>query len=153
MPLWATLAAMTVVHTCSSKSLHGELWAGLVTALMQTLVTAEVYVYHMQVADQACLEDRVIAGVCASGNLEMVHNVPTVDADKMCTVLGQTAVEVCCSANCSAVLQTNAPSVRQGVLSVLRLEAEAGKSLCLSPAAVAQGTCFVISLGGIEHPL
>ena len=54
--------------------------------------------------------------------------------------------------NCSEVLQTNAPSVDQGVANVLRGVVEAGKSLGLSPAVVDQGMCFVVSLGDTGHP-
>jgi hypothetical protein len=124
-----------------------------VYAVVQNLVTAEVYACRMPVAGWVCLVHLEIVGACASGNREIVDSVPTVVVDKLCTVHGHAAAEAYYSANYSEALQMNALSVKQGVVSVLRVEVEAGKSLDLSPAEVAQEMCFVELLGGTVHPL
>jgi len=52
-PLLAVLAATTAVRTCSSRSLQEESKVNLaivVYAVVQSLVIAEVYAYHMLVA-------------------------------------------------------------------------------------------------------
>lgn len=155
-PLLAVLAATTAVRTCSLRNLREGSRANLATevyAVVQTLVIAEVYAYHMPVAGWVCLVHLVTAEVCAFGSLEIVDSVPTAVVDRMHTVREHAAVVAYCSANCSEDLQTNAPSVDQGVANVLRGEVEAGKSLGLSPAVVDQGMCFVLSLGDTGHLL
>lgn len=94
-----------------------------------------------------------IGEACASETPEIVDSVPTVVADKKRIVHGYAAAEAYYSANCSGDLRTNVPSVDQGVVSVQRVEVEAGKNLDLLPAAVDQGMCSVERLGDIERPL
>lgn len=141
-----------MVHTCNSRSLQEELKVNPaieVYAVAQTLVTAEVYAYHMLVVDWACLVHLGIVGACASENREIVDSVPTVVAGRSCTVHGHAAAE----AYCSEDLRTNAPSVKQDVVSVPQAEVEAETSPDLSLAEVDQGMCLVKSLGDTEHPL
>lgn len=154
--LLAALAVTTVVRTYSSRSHREELKADPVIevyAVVQSLAIAEVCACRMLVAGLVCLVRLATVGACASGILEIVGSVPIVVAGKMQTVHGHAAVEACCFANCSVDLRMNVQSVDRGAASVLREVVEAAKTPDLSPAAVDQGTCLVVSLGDIEHSL
>jgi hypothetical protein len=122
-------------------------------AAVQTLVIAEVYECRMPVVDRVCSVYLVIVAACATGNLEIVDSAPTVVAGEMHTVPEHAAVEAYCFASRSEVLRTFVPYVNRGVVSVQREVVEVGKSPCLSPFEVDQGTCFVELLGDVEHLL